>query len=202
MELEPEIINAVAIAEPQTRQDLTIRAESVKQDLPPYWNREEVNELIDRVANHEHQMLLRFLWMSGVRVTEAVGLRKMDIDAEHYVMRVRWLKSRKYRERVVPLHPRLRDLLRLYTATMKAEDRVFPITRQRAWQIAQQHLGGKTHKLRHSFAVNWLRCGGDIVTLHRVLGHSKIQTTMEYLKIVPVDQGKELLKIQFDSGIT
>jgi hypothetical protein len=28
--------------------------------------------------------------------------------------------------------------------------------------------------------------------------HAKIQTTMEYLKIVPTDQGKELLKIQFD----
>ena len=178
--------------------DLTIRAESVKRDLPPYWDRDEINNLIFHVQNHEHQMLLRFLWMSGVRVTEAVSLRKQDIDIQNYVMRVRWLKSRKYRERMVPIHPRLRDLLQLYTATMKAEDRVFPMTRQRAWQICKKHLGGKTHKLRHSFAVNWLRCGGDVVTLHRVLGHSKIQTTMEYLKIVPVDQGKELLKVRFD----
>lgn len=177
--------------------NLTIRAESVKKGLIPYWDRDEVNYLIDRVANHEHQMLLRFLWMSGVRVTEAVSLRKQDIDLPNAVMRVRWLKSRKYQERVVPIHPRLVDLLRLYTATMKAEDRVFPITRQRAWQITKKHLGGKTHKLRHSFAVNWLRSGCDLTTLHRILGHSKIQTTMEYTKIVPVDQGKELIKVVF-----
>jgi len=51
--------------------------------------------------------------------------------------------------------------------------------------------------LRHSFAVNWLRCGGEIDVLHRILGHSKIQTTMEYLKIVPRDQGKALMGIDF-----
>lgn len=181
----------------QSRRNLTIREESVKAGLPPYWDRDEINLLLSRVQNHRHQMLLRFLWMSGVRVTEAIGLRKMDVDLENHTIRVRWLKSRKYKERIVPLHHRLVDLLRIYTATMKAEERVFPITRQRAWQIAKKHLGGKTHKLRHSFAVNWLRCDGDLVTLHRILGHSKIQTTMEYLKIVPVDQGKELEKVVF-----
>lgn len=186
----------IQIIPPEGR-NLTIRAESVKAELIPYWDRDEVNRLLERITNHEHQMLLRFLWMSGVRVTEAISLRKQDLDLPNAIMRVRWLKSRKYRERVVPIHPRLVDLLRLYTATMKAEDRVFPITRQRAWQIAQRHLGGKTHKLRHSFAVNWLRSGCDLTTLHRILGHSKIQTTMEYTKIVPVDQGKELIKVVF-----
>lgn len=57
---------------------------------------------------------------------------------------------------------------------------------------------GHPHQFRHSFAVNWLRNNGDIIILHRILGHTKIQTTMEYLKIVPTDQGKELLKINFD----
>lgn len=180
-----------------SNQDLTKTSQSVKRELIPYWDREEINRLLNLIGNHEHQMLLKFLWMSGVRVTEAVNLKKQDIDFNNYVMRVRWLKSRKYKERMVPLHPQLLELLRLYTANLKADNRVFPITRQRAWQIAKKHLGGKTHKLRHSFAVNWLRCGGELVTLHRILGHSKIQTTMEYLKIVPVDQGKELLKVQF-----
>ncbi len=143
-------------------------------------------------------MLLQFLWMSGVRITEAVSLRKSDIDFQHYTVNVLWQKSRKYRRRIVPIHPRLRELLQYYTGSMRQEDRVFPMTRQRAWQLTQKYLGGHPHQLRHSFAVNWLRSGGEIVVLHRMLGHSKVQTTMEYLKIVPTDQGKELLKIQFD----
>ena len=178
-------------------QDLTFRVRPVKQELPKYWSRDYINQKIEQVSNHQYKMLLVFLWYSGVRITEAISLRKQDIDFEHYVMSLRWLKSRKYITRNTPLHPQLRDILQLYVATLKAEDRVFPITRQRAWQITKQYLNGSPHQLRHSFAVNWLRCDGDIVTLHRVLGHSKIQTTMEYLKIVPIDQGKELIKIQF-----
>jgi len=193
---EPLIKTPHLLAVPSS-QDLTISSRMVKRDIPKYWDRDQVHASLDRIQNNKHKMLVRFLWMSGVRITEAVSLRKMDLDNENYTMTVRWLKSRKYRNRVVPVHPMLRDLLQVYTAAMKAEDRVFPITRQRAWQIIRKELHGHPHQLRHSFAVNWLRCGGDIVTLHRILGHSKIQTTMEYLKIVPVDQGKELIKIQF-----
>ena len=178
-------------------QDLTIRASPVKLELPKYWDKKYINQKIQEVKNHQHKMLLIFLWYSGVRITEAVSLKKQDIDFENYTMTLRWLKSRKYLHRISPLHPELRNTLEMYTATIKAEDRVFPMTRQRAWQLTKKYLDGHPHQLRHSFAVNWLRCGGDIVILHRILGHSKIQTTMEYLKIVPNDLGKELIKISF-----
>jgi integrase len=178
--------------------ELTNSSQYVKRDFAPYWDRDVLNDMISKVRDHKDRMLIIFLWRSGVRITEAVSLRKCDIDFKNFVMRVRWLKSRKYKERIVPIHPQLKDLLQLYTATLNLEDRVFPITRQRAWQITRKNLDGNPHKLRHSFAVNWLRCDGNIVTLHKILGHSKIQTTMEYLNIVPMDQGKELLKIVFD----
>lgn len=162
-----------------------------------YWDRDYINDRINRIENTSHKMLMIFLWMSGVRITEAVSLQKKDIDFRNDVMIVKWQKSRKYLRRVVPMHPELRQMLEIYTGPIKSEDKVFNITRQRAWQLTQKYLNGHPHQLRHSFAVNWLRCDGDLVTLHRVLGHSKIQTTMEYLKICPVDQGKELIKITF-----
>lgn len=168
-----------------------------KTDLPKYWERDYIVSRINAVQNPQHRMLLKFMWMSGVRVTEAVSLQKKDIDFANFTMRVKWLKSRRYNYRVVPLHPTLKDILEVYTGGMLASDRVFPITRQRAWQIFQQHMNGHPHQMRHSFAVNWIRCGGDVVILHKVLGHSKIQTTMQYLNIVPVDQGKELMKVSF-----
>jgi integrase len=178
-------------------QDLTKTSEMVKKEIPKYWERDYINQRINSISNHNHKMLIIFLWRSGVRITEAINLTKGKIDFDNYVMTVRWLKSRKYNERVAPLHPELRNLLQLYSASMKADDKIFPLSRQRAWQITKKYLGGSPHQLRHSFAVNWLRCDGDLIILHRILGHSKIQTTMEYLKIVPIDQGKELSKIQF-----
>jgi len=181
------------------RQDLTIHTESVKKlDIRKYWDKNKIVSMINNINNPRHQMMFRFLWMSGVRITEAIELTKGNIDFDNYIMTLRWLKSRKYNQRNVPIHPNLKTLLQLYTGSMKSDEKVFPMSRQRAWQLSKKYLGGHPHQIRHSFAVNWLRCGGDIVNLHRILGHSKIQTTMEYLKIVPIDQGKELLKIQFD----
>ncbi len=98
---------------------------------------------------------------------------------------------------VIPLHPAIRDLLRLYTTNMKEEELLFNMTRQRVWQLAAKYLEGHPHQMRHSFAVNWLKSGGDIIMLSRMLGHSNIKTTMEYLKVVPSDIGKEMLKVQF-----
>jgi len=178
-------------------QDLTISSINVKQELRKYWDRDYINQHIESCKNNSHKMLMRFLWMTGVRVTEAIGLRKRDINFNDYLLTVRWLKSRKYHQRVLPMHPDIKLVLELYVANLKADDLVFPISRQRAFQITTKYLDGSPHKLRHSFAVNWLKCDGDIVTLSRMLGHSKIQTTMEYLKIVPMDQGKELIKILF-----
>ena len=177
--------------------DLTFHSGSVKLELRKYWDREHINKVIERIENPRDKMFAIFMWMSGVRITEAISLTKEKINFRDYMMTVKWLKSRKYHERVVPLHPTLKSVLEVYTGMMKAEDRVFPFSRQRGWQLIKKHFNGHPHQMRHSFAVNWLRCGGDIVTLHRILGHSKLQTTMEYLKLVPIDQAKELIKIKF-----
>jgi len=178
--------------------NLTISADSVKRGLVKYWDRDFVRSKINNCRDSRDRMFLTFLWMSGVRVSEAVGLRKCDIDFDNFVMRVRWLKSRKYKERVVPVHPHLLSLLSVFVGNLRSEDLVFGFSRQRAFQIVKKRMSdGSPHKFRHSFAVNWLRSGGRLEVLFRILGHSKIQTTMEYLKIVPTDQGKELIKIEF-----
>lgn len=167
------------------------------KEIPKYWDRDYITANLEKISNYRHKMLLTLLWMSGIRVSEATSLIKGNIDFENYTMTIKWLKNKKQKNRVVPLHPNLRNLLQLYTASINLEDRIFPISRQRAWQIVRKYFDGSPHQFRHSFAVNWLRCDGDLIILHKILGHSKIQTTMEYLKIVPTDQGKELLKIRF-----
>ena len=168
-----------------------------KQDLPKYWEQEHISMILEGILNYQHKMLIQFLRMSGCRITEALNIRKKDLDFKNYIMSIRWLKSRKYNTRNIPLHPNLKNMLEVYVATMKEEDKVFPISRQRGWQIVNKYFKGSPHQFRHSFAVHWLKSGGDIIALSRILGHSDIKTTMVYLQIVPIDQGKELIKIRF-----
>lgn len=195
---DESFIKEITVLPDQNNKYLTKTSQLVKKDFAKYWERSHINEVLNNIKNHQHRMLCNFLWLSGVRITEAINLKKQDIDFSNYTMKVKWLKSRKYNERIVPMHPRLKAILEVYAATKLSDERIFPISRQRAWQIVRKYFGGNPHMFRHSFAVNWLRCDANIMILHRILGHSKLQTTTEYLKIVPIDQGKELIKIDFD----
>jgi len=92
---------------------LTISKEKVKQkELPKYWDKEYINERIDRIKNYKHKMMCQFLWFTGVRITEAISIKKKDVDFNNYTVRIKWQKNRKYVERQIPLHPRLKDMLR------------------------------------------------------------------------------------------
>jgi integrase/recombinase XerD len=51
--------------------------------------------------------------------------------------------------------------------------------------------GFHPHKCRHFFATSFLRAGGDLYRLSRILGHSNIQTTTIYLRSINVDQLRE-----------
>jgi integrase/recombinase XerD len=188
----------VTVLKPKDLTNSVPLGKEVKKELCQYWDRDFVNQTINSIENPEHRILMQFMWYTGIRISEVINLTKGDIDFKNYTMTIRWLKSKKYKYRIVPIRPEIKQLLELYTAYKNTVDRVFPISRQRAWQIYQKYFDGHPHQMRHSFAVNWLRSGNDVITLHRILGHSKVQTTMEYLKIVPLDQGKELMKVQFN----
>jgi site-specific recombinase XerD len=43
------------------------------------------------------------------------------------------------------------------------------------------------HLLRHTFATQYLKNGGDVVRLSIILGHSEISTTMKYLHLLTED---------------
>jgi integrase/recombinase XerD len=146
----------------------------------------------------KEKMLLTTMWLTGLRVTEVIGIRKADINWGDDLMRVRWLKNRRYYERIMAIKPELKELLHLYTIKLKAEDRIFPISRQRVHQIIKKYdKKAHSHTFRHSFSVNCLKEGMSLPVLSRLLGHSDIKTTMQYLKIVPVDQAKELKEVSF-----
>lgn len=181
-------------------QDITNHIGNVKLGIRKYIEKEEIDKLLSEMPPGRDKMMIITLWMSGIRVGELISIKKGDIDFQNNTVRIKWLKNRKYQERIIPIKKELCSMLSFYSAGLLSESRVFPLSRQRVHKIVNNWLGTHPHTLRHSFAVNFLRQSSSataLVILQRLLGHKRIQTTMEYLKIVPSDMALELEKIKF-----
>jgi len=203
--MENDIIKELTSPVIYEEKNLTKDFINVKKEQLKYLSRDEVHEILDHVKGKKEKLLFLFMWYTGCRVTEVINVRKKDIDFQNGMIMIRWLKNRKYLHRTMPIHENIRQLLEFTTVALKSEDKVFPYSRQRVWQIFKKHFPPyfswcHPHTLRHSFAVNYLRqadSANDLVILRKLMGHSSILTTMKYLDIVPRDQAKQLAKIKF-----
>jgi integrase/recombinase XerD len=51
------------------------------------------------------------------------------------------------------------------------------------------------HRYRHTFAKQWILNGGNVVSLSKILGHSSLQITQNYINLLVSDVSKEVTTI-------
>jgi integrase/recombinase XerD len=129
---------------------------------------------------------------TGIRVSEALGIERARVDLDGSVLTVMG-KGRK--ERVVPFSLEMRKALYRWMTASPAQDLLFtsrsglPLSYRNVFREVQRfakRIGLTTpvhpHLLRHCFAASYIRRGGDIYRLSRLLGHTSINTTQIYLR--------------------
>jgi integrase/recombinase XerD len=146
-----------------------------------------------------HSLIL-FLLDTGCRITEALTLRVRDIDVDNMLVT---LDGKGRKQRIVPFSLELRKALfrfikdfgrkadALLFATRK-ETRVGRRNVLRAVKSLCKRLGfdppARTlHAFRHTFALNYLRRGGSVFHLQKVLGHSTLEMTRKYANLMTED---------------
>ncbi|MBT2555682.1 site-specific tyrosine recombinase XerD [Arthrobacter sp. ISL-5] len=168
----------------------------------------------DTATGLRDRALLEFLYSTGARISEAVGLDVDDISlqhAEHGPAIVR-LFGKGSKERLVPLGSygaRALDayLVRgrpLLAAKGKGTPALFlnarggRISRQSAWTILKAAADKANitkdvspHTLRHSFATHLLEGGADVRVVQELLGHASVTTTQVYT-LVTADTLREI----------
>ncbi|MBA2698185.1 MAG: site-specific tyrosine recombinase XerD [Nocardioidaceae bacterium] len=153
--------------------------------------------------------LLEFLYGTGARISEAVGLDVDEVDFDDDVVR---LFGKGGKERVVPIGSYARDACARYLTTARTElvtaGRGSPavflnarggrLSRQSAWTVlgkAARRAGlavdVSPHTLRHSFATHLLDGGADVRVVQELLGHASVTTTQVYT-LVTVDRLREV----------
>jgi integrase/recombinase XerD len=163
--------------------------------LPVVLGPEEVLRFLDAAPRGRDRVLLQTAYACGLRIGELIRLKVADIDSVRMVIAVRQGKGRK--DRLVPLSPRLLEVLRIYWEHDRPKGWLFPgedperplhsSSVQRICQnlVARLRLSKRVtpHTLRHSFATHMLEAGVDLRTLQAILGHSDLATTAHYLHV-------------------
>ncbi|MDE1973164.1 MAG: tyrosine recombinase XerC [Hyphomicrobiales bacterium] len=140
--------------------------------------------------------VLALLYGCGLRISEALGLKRADVDAGDVIT----VTGKGRKQRMVPLIPQVQKLVADYLALcphdVAADGPLFvgikggPLS-ARVVQLAMARARGALglpetatpHALRHSFATHLLARGGDLRAIQELLGHASLATTQIYTEV-------------------
>jgi integrase/recombinase XerC len=175
---------------------LGVRGPKVRRKLPQVLDVDEASALVEtdsggKLAVRDRAMLELF-YSSGLRLSELVGLRWIDLSLDEGEVRVLGKGSKT---RIVPVGRHAIAALRALGAEedMQADSAIFrgrdgaPIN-PRTVQLRMNKLALQQgipkhihpHLLRHTFASHMLESSGDLRAVQELLGHADIATTQIY----------------------
>lgn len=150
-----------------------------------------------------NRALILFLLDTGLRVGELSRLDLEDLNMETCEVTVKpFQSSRKSKPRTVYFGKRTQKELWRYLVGRKNDIKNEPLflsaEGRRLTGDAVKHIldrigkragVGRVHPhiFRHTFAIQYLRNGGDIFTLQRLLGHSSLAMVQRYLNLAQSD---------------
>lgn len=198
------------VVEGMAPEDPTILLESPRraEPLPKALTVEDVSRLLDTPDRGSplgirDAALLEFLYATGCRVAEAVGVDVLDIDLDEGSALV---TGKGAKQRLVPLGRFAIAAIEAYLPVRmelrggaRDPERLFlnargrPLTRQGVWQIVRrqaraagfQEARVSPHVLRHSAATHMVEGGADLRSVQEILGHASISTTQVYTRVSP-----------------
>ncbi|MBT9487993.1 MAG: site-specific tyrosine recombinase XerD, partial [Rubrivivax sp.] len=141
--------------------------------------------------------MFELMYASGLRVSELVGLKTVQLGLTEAVLRV---TGKGARERLVPFGAEAARWIEQYLREARAailggqaSDGLFvtarggPMSRQMAWNLVKRYAAAadirvplSPHTLRHAFATHLLNHGADLRAVQMLLGHADISTTTIY----------------------
>ncbi|MFS4469040.1 tyrosine-type recombinase/integrase [Maribacter sp. 2210JD10-5] len=164
--------------------------------LPKMLSKAEVKKLFRVTTNLKHNMALQLCYGMGLRVSEVVKLKIVDVDGQRMVVHVRSAKGKK--DRYVPLPVSVLPKLREYYKQFRPKEYLFegqyggPYAKsslQQMFKMAMKKAGIRKqigiHGLRHSYATHLLESGADMRFIQELLGHESVKTTQIYTKVTP-----------------
>jgi len=194
-----QIVNAIklffqTIRETKMMVDKIHRPKRAKV-LPNVLSKEEIKLILNAHSNIKHKMMLSLIYSCGLRCGELLALQPVHIDSLRNIVLLKNAKGKK--DRIVPLSPKILEMLREYYKVYKPTTYLFEGQTKgqpydaRSLQLILKQAIQKTgitkpatlHWLRHSFATHLLESGTDLRYIQELLGHNSSKTTEIYTHV-------------------
>lgn len=179
---------------------------SRQKDLPIVLSKQEVRDLLKAPKYLKHRLMLGMLYGCGLRSYELCNMLQSDVDFDRKTVFIRKQKGKT--DRYVPLSNYLvrglkhyleqeKPIHYLFNSQVTKDGKQTPISASAIqWVIKESRskVATKkkftTHTLRHSYATHLLEEGMNIMSLKKLLGHARIETTLIYLHVSDVGTSK------------
>jgi len=171
----------------------------IRRSIPDILTREEIKAMLDACDNLRDKCILMVAYSAGLRVSEVAGLRARDIDGVKIRLFIE--KGKGDKDRYAILAQSTLDTLREFWKEYRPKDHLFisrnkrPISHRAIQEVFRRHAikAGITkkvsmHTLRHGFATHLLEDGATILHIKQSLGHSKVETTYFYLRLLAIHE--------------
>ncbi len=197
----------MAIRERRIAADPCVTMRSAKQPprIPKVLSEAQVEALLaapdlNTPLGLRDRTMLELMYASGLRVSELVLLKTVEVGMNEGVLRITGKGSKT---RLVPFGEEARAWIERYLkearpAILEGQiaDALFvtarggPMTRQMFWTLIKKHARAagihaplSPHTLRHAFATHLLNHGADLRVVQLLLGHADISTTQVYTHV-------------------
>lgn len=175
---------------------------------------EERDRVMALPLSGDERLLRSLLYYSGAREDELLRLKLLDVRSPHalpdgtVVLGTLRLWGKGSRERYVDIHPDLWAVLGPYLDALRgrlrdwhvlSRDEGQPwtpfmiISRVKNWGKAALVPTLRPHVLRHTFATNVYEQTGDIRVVQELLGHTNVNTTQRYTRVVSTRRASAIM---------
>lgn len=155
-------------------------------------------------TEYKSWVMTNFLLSTGVRRNSIINIKIKDVDLEADVVHINITKSRK--PIIIPLNADIKKILQEYLQYRKGGEDEYLFCNVFGGKVSSSSVYhqiyeynksrgiNKTgmHRYRHTFAKKWVTMGGNVVTLQKILGHSSLEITQNYLNILVSDIKKDI----------
>ncbi len=153
-------------------------------------------------------VMTNFLFSTGVRQRSLMNIKIQDVDLENQIVAIRVTKNRK--TLLIPLNITMVQVLNEFLRHRQhkcSEDYLFcnvfgkQLVKGTCYHMLYNYNKNRgvdrtgIHRYRHTFATQWILNGGNIVALSKMLGHSNLTITQNYINLLVTDLSKQVEEI-------